>query len=209
LTPTWTLDDGDGYQHNSTYASGNQFSQEVASMTSTPLSHCAENLLHGGILLQYDYGRHTGGGPGLRSAPQPPMAAFDDQGEGFTNYEDSRGGSVGADANMTTMMIRNIPSRYVEMDVEWLLNSVGLVGAYDWVFVPKSLKRKANWGYAFVNFTAVEYGHECQQRLTGLSVHEASSKTIEVLPAHKQRLGPNEPTISAGLPCLAGSPSSV
>lgn len=80
-----------------------------------------------------------------------------------------------------TAMIRNIACRLLEDDVRVALDSFGLAGTYDEVYVPKNGSGRANLGYCFVNFKYQEGFLLCARSLTGRPLADSeSSKTCEV-----------------------------
>merc|ERR1712112_580386 len=65
---------------------------------------------------------------------------------------------------MTTMMVRNLPPRYVQDRFIALLDSYGFDGTYDFVYVPHAASNKnKNKGYAFVNFLNAEYAKRLRE----------------------------------------------
>eukprot|EP00397_Hematodinium_sp_SG-2012_P010733 GEMP01010857.1.p1 GENE.GEMP01010857.1~~GEMP01010857.1.p1 ORF type:complete len:326 (+),score=72.34 GEMP01010857.1:119-1096(+) len=55
-------------------------------------------------------------------------------------------------ADPTTMMLRNFPRRSQQKRLLSYLDSSGLSGQYDFVYLPFCFEKKQNLGYAFINF---------------------------------------------------------
>merc|ERR1712139_719215 len=51
----------------------------------------------------------------------------------------------------TTLMLRNIPNDYTFQMLKELLDSFGVCGQYDFLYLPMDFRKGANIGYAFVN----------------------------------------------------------
>jgi hypothetical protein len=91
---------------------------------------------------------------------------------------------------ITTIMIRNIPCRFRQRDLEQALRKYGL-GQFDFVYIPRaSLRAKSSLGYAFVNFPHPELAAACTRTLEGLPLDPASRshKACAVAPARIQGL---------------------
>ncbi|KAJ9628477.1 hypothetical protein H2203_002376 [Taxawa tesnikishii (nom. ined.)] len=73
-----------------------------------------------------------------------------------------RGGDV-----RTTIMIRNVPKRVGQKELLELLDSNGLRGYYDFVYLRIDFTNGCNVGYSFVNFTAPEHIITFFQRVVG------------------------------------------
>mmetsp|Transcript_93896 Transcript_93896/g.243048 ORF Transcript_93896/g.243048 Transcript_93896/m.243048 type:complete len:322 (+) Transcript_93896:91-1056(+) len=89
----------------------------------------------------------------------------------------------------TTAMIRNIACRLKAGEVAEALDSAGLGGTYNFVFVPISSKRtgpagmhKSNLGYAFVDFKHRDYAQRCYDLMHGKRLGSSKTKkTVEVV----------------------------
>mmetsp|Transcript_17838 Transcript_17838/g.51308 ORF Transcript_17838/g.51308 Transcript_17838/m.51308 type:complete len:351 (+) Transcript_17838:738-1790(+) len=67
----------------------------------------------------------------------------------------------------TTVMLRNIPNNYTRAMLLELLDSQGLIGRYDFVYLPFDFKTEAGLGFAFVNLLTPEDAELCKVHLTG------------------------------------------
>mmetsp|Transcript_96599 Transcript_96599/g.207231 ORF Transcript_96599/g.207231 Transcript_96599/m.207231 type:complete len:408 (-) Transcript_96599:45-1268(-) len=86
--------------------------------------------------------RGKGGGKGERSERAKVVQ------EGGQNFEHT--------GPLTTVIIRNIPQTCSRDSLTGLLDSMGLVGYYDFVYMPLDFHSSLSFGYAFVNFVANE-----------------------------------------------------
>jgi len=69
----------------------------------------------------------------------------------------SEGGTpVDGNARRTTVMLRNVPNNYTREMMLTLLDDCGFRARYDFMYLPCDFNRKANLGYAFVNFVSAE-----------------------------------------------------
>lgn len=91
---------------------------------------------------------------------------------------------------VTTMQIRNIPNRCTKEEVLEHVDKLGFAGQYDLFHMPLDKKRKANLGFAFINFLEAEAAAKFQQSLKGTSVSGSrvpnSKKTCTAAPANVQ-----------------------
>lgn len=71
-----------------------------------------------------------------------------------------RHGLLLKNAEVTTLMIRNVPPHVTQRQLLQELTKSGFHGMYDFVYLPCSFERKANKGYAFVNLVSPEIAGE-------------------------------------------------
>jgi hypothetical protein len=110
------------------------------------------------------------------------------------NWADMQDDST-RDEPPTTMMIRNIPSRYSQHDLMMDLAALGFAGTFDFLYIPMDKSTSSNVGYAFVNFIDPYWASKCMQsfenyRFTRYSRH-GSKKVATVSVAHLQGLAKN------------------
>jgi len=93
----------------------------------------------------------------------------------------------------TTLMIRNIPSRYTQNDLMVDLKEKGLGGVYDFLYMPMDKGTSTNVGYAFVNFIHPSYAQTCMQLFQGhrFKRPRSAGKIASVSVAHIQGLEKN------------------
>jgi len=98
-----------------------------------------------------------------------------------------------ADEPPTTLMIRNIPSRYTQNDLMVDLKDKGLGGVYDFLYMPMDKGTSTNVGYAFVNFIHPSYAQTCMRLFQGHRFRRprAAGKIASVSVAHIQGLEKN------------------
>jgi len=86
---------------------------------------------------------------------------------------------------LTTVMLRNVPSDHTRDMLLELLNKRGFEGCYDFVYVPLDFRNGVNLGYAFVNTVTHEDAARLTESLQNYSEWLADgSKVCEVSWAH-------------------------
>lgn len=79
---------------------------------------------------------------------------------------------------LTTLMLRNIPNDYSRAMILELLDSKGLAGKYDFVYVPIDFNRGAGLGYAFVNLISSSDAEFARSRLQGFKKWKVQSPKV-------------------------------
>lgn len=93
-----------------------------------------------------------------------------------------------------TVMLRNLPCKIKQDELEARFAEVGLAGTYTSIHLPLNASLRANLGYAFVHFTHEIHMQRCVQMLHGKSLGVGTSdKIIEVSMARVQgKTGPTK-----------------
>merc|ERR1719473_1927206 len=87
-------------------------------------------------------------------------------------------------AGVTTIMFRNIPSRYTQQS---LLQEIQSEGYHpDYFYLPMDFKKNANAGYAFLNFGRETEVVAFRDRFDGARLAIRSAKFLQVVPAALQ-----------------------
>jgi len=94
---------------------------------------------------------------------------------------------------VTTLMIRNVPNRYCQLDLMNELKSLGLGGTFDFLYLPLDLGTMCTVGYAFVNFTTTAAAQKCMGLMQNYRFkrHRQKGKVAAVSAAHIQGLDAN------------------
>mmetsp|Transcript_41259 Transcript_41259/g.76762 ORF Transcript_41259/g.76762 Transcript_41259/m.76762 type:complete len:397 (-) Transcript_41259:146-1336(-) len=87
--------------------------------------------------------------------------------------------------NGTTVMLRNLPSRFTQESILQLLNEQGFEAKYDFVYLPMDFRNGTNLGYAFVNTLTHEDALRAMEVFQGFGSWTCDSeKVCEVSWAH-------------------------
>ena len=78
----------------------------------------------------------------------------------------------------TTLMMKNLPNKYQAADVMKLINSVGLEGSFDFLYVPLDFRNSANLGYAFINMVEPKDTQRLYDAFAGKRWDEKGSKKV-------------------------------
>jgi len=78
----------------------------------------------------------------------------------------------------TTVMLRNVPNNYTREMFLAMLDEHGFRGRYDFAYLPCDFHRKANLGYAFVNFVNCEVALAAWRRFDGFSEWALPSQKV-------------------------------
>lgn len=90
---------------------------------------------------------------------------------------------------ITTMMLKNIPCRKSQEEVMEHIDSKNFAHRYDFFYLPRDVKFRANLGYAFINFVTPEDAARFQAEMNGYRfANSGSSKACAVVAAHVQGL---------------------
>jgi hypothetical protein len=117
----------------------------------------------------------SGGGPKRTDYIRKYGPAIDDEGHGVVP--------------ITTMMLKNIPCRKSQDEVMAHIDKKGFAHKYDFFYLPRDVKFRANLGYAFINFVTPEDAAGFQRELNGYRfANSGSAKACAVVPAHVQGL---------------------
>jgi len=108
-------------------------------------------------------------------------------GNGNDQGESSSGNAGGVP--ITTMMLKNIPCRKSQEEVMLHIDQKNFTNRYDFFYLPRDVKFRANLGYAFINFVTPEDASRFRAEMDGYRFSgSGSTKACIVVPAHVQGL---------------------
>ena len=88
---------------------------------------------------------------------------------------------------VTTVMVRNIPTRYTSLSLIDVLKEHGFDKTFDFMYLPMDFRTKKNVGYAFVNFISAEYVSKFTTVFQGMQLKASTSqKCLEIVPSRRQ-----------------------
>jgi len=121
-------------------------------------------------------GGQGGGAGGAGGSPQSGLSAAAAGAEAVRNMNP---------ADLSTVMLRNVPNSYTRDMLLTLLNARGFQSRYDFVYLPMDFRNGVNLGYAFVNLLTHEDAESLTDKLQGFSEWVSdSTKVCEVSWAH-------------------------
>lgn len=124
----------------------------------------------------FDGAMDMAGGPGLLAA----------------NPMDRHAAPPRAWANVTTVMMRNLPNKYTQRMLLTEINQIGFLGTFDFLYLPIDPETQANRGYAFLNFIDPSFAWMFKMSYEGRKMNRFnSSKVVSVMPATLQGFDAN------------------
>lgn len=100
----------------------------------------------------------------------------------------------GMGAEVTTVMVRNIPGNYEQQDLLEDLFCLGFRGTFDFLYLPLDRNTNTTVGYGFVNFVNSTFASRCMAALQGYSFQRNDSSRVRraaASPAYIQGLEAN------------------
>eukprot|EP00448_Togula_jolla_P001502 CAMPEP_0170599292 /NCGR_PEP_ID=MMETSP0224-20130122/16715_1 /TAXON_ID=285029 /ORGANISM="Togula jolla, Strain CCCM 725" /LENGTH=360 /DNA_ID=CAMNT_0010923925 /DNA_START=61 /DNA_END=1143 /DNA_ORIENTATION=- len=91
--------------------------------------------------------------------------------------------------DVVTVMVRQIPRHFTQMDFLKLVNRSGFKGLFNFLYLPYDYKKGINVGYGFVSFVKPEHAQEFHVAFDGVNVEKRSRmrwKPFHVHPASVQ-----------------------
>lgn len=124
----------------------------------------------------------SGGGP-KRTDYVKKYGPVNEHNESITNPTPPGGVPI------TTLMLKNIPCRKSQEEVMSHIDQKGFGNRYDFFYLPRDVKFRANLGYAFINFLTPEDATAFSDEMNGYRFSSSGSvKACTVVPAHVQGL---------------------
>lgn len=163
------------------------------------------------VPMAYSTGMPATGAAMSSCYEQAPQQNYDES--SFTSMRWSETSAVVPESHIedewrTSVMIRNMPTSYTRDMLLDLVDSMGLAGAYDFVYLPIDFKSQTGLGYALMNFTSVVNAQRCFARLEGFCNWRVPCDTVcavawssptQGLEAHLERYR-NSPVMHHSLP---------
>ncbi|CAJ1440444.1 unnamed protein product [Effrenium voratum] len=95
-------------------------------------------------------------------------------------------------AEVTTVMMRNLPNKYTQRMLLMEVNHSGFLGTFDFLYLPIDSETAANRGYAFLNFLEPWFAWMFRSMYEGRRMSRFNSKkVISVVPATLQGFDAN------------------
>eukprot|EP00931_Biecheleriopsis_adriatica_P046723 TRINITY_DN26856_c0_g2_i1.p1 TRINITY_DN26856_c0_g2~~TRINITY_DN26856_c0_g2_i1.p1 ORF type:complete len:603 (+),score=92.39 TRINITY_DN26856_c0_g2_i1:72-1880(+) len=95
--------------------------------------------------------------------------------------------SGGGMSGMTSVMMKNVPSKYTQQKLMREINTVGFLGHYDFFYLPLQPHGHGNRGFAFINFSTPEAAQMFYTTFQGKQLRRFTSETpLAILPADVQ-----------------------
>lgn len=87
----------------------------------------------------------------------------------------------------TTVMVRNIPTRFTSITLIDVLKEHGFDKTFDFIYSPIDFRTKKNVGYAFINFVNPEYKEKFASTFQGLQLKATTSKkALDIISSRRQ-----------------------
>ena len=91
------------------------------------------------------------------------------------------------DDRITTLMVRNIPTRFTSLTLADILKEYGFDKTFDFFYLPMDFKTKKNCGYAFINFVNRQNAIRFITTFQGMQLKASTSlKSLNIIPSKRQ-----------------------
>lgn len=101
-------------------------------------------------------------------------------------------GSSCCGVSVTSLMVRNIPTRYTASTLLEAFEQGGFSQTLDFMYLPMDFKTKKNVGYAFINFADSEAARNFVGCFQGSQLKASTSlKRLDITPSRRQGFIPN------------------